>query len=90
MRNEEARIRVNTGKEGNRLGRMPGRKEIQQCPFCDAPWGECVHARLLLEWETDALEREARDGHGAHGASDNTSKREAGSMDFTANLRNSR
>lgn len=52
------------------MGRMPGRKEIQQCPFCDAPWGECVHARLLVELETDALEREAQDVHRAHGASD--------------------
>ncbi|MCY0095517.1 hypothetical protein [Hoeflea ulvae] len=33
--------------------------ESDQCPFCNAPWGECGHVQLLLEWETDALFREA-------------------------------
>lgn len=38
---------------------MPGGQEGDQCPFCNALWGECRHVRLLLEWETDALVREA-------------------------------
>ena len=38
---------------------MPGGEKGDQCPFCNALWGECIHVRLLLEWETDALVREA-------------------------------
>ena len=39
---------------------MPDQNPVDQCPFCDAPWGECSHARLLAEWEADALAREAQ------------------------------
>ncbi|WP_417425032.1 hypothetical protein [Hoeflea sp.] len=37
---------------------MPGDEIIDQCPFCNAPWGVCGHALLLAEWEADALARE--------------------------------
>ena len=44
---------------------MHRRDEVDQCPFCDAPWGQCMHVQLLLEWETEALVREAEDELGA-------------------------
>ncbi|KJS18444.1 MAG: hypothetical protein VR78_04875 [Hoeflea sp. BRH_c9] len=39
---------------------MPGYDFADQCPFCNAPWGDCLHVRLLIEWEADALMREAQ------------------------------
>lgn len=43
---------------------MPGGEDIDQCPFCNALWGECLHIRLLLEWESGALLREAEEEPG--------------------------
>lgn len=40
--------------------RMPGSVDADQCPFCNAPWGDCVHVILLMEWEAEALLREAQ------------------------------
>lgn len=42
-------------------GLMPSSNEVDQCPFCNAPWGTCLHIRLLLEWEKEALAREAQE-----------------------------
>jgi len=49
---------------------MPGEEELDTCPFCNAPWGECMHVKLLLEWETDALVREAQHELGSTAAAD--------------------
>ena len=35
--------------------------QIDLCPFCNAPWGTCVHIKILLEWEQEALAREAQE-----------------------------
>jgi hypothetical protein len=43
---------------------VSGDQHADQCPFCDAPWGDCVHAKLLAEWEAEALAREAAAGGG--------------------------
>lgn len=43
---------------------MPGSEEFDQCPFCNAFWGECMHVKLLAQWEADALEREAQEEAG--------------------------
>ncbi|WP_290892004.1 hypothetical protein, partial [Hoeflea sp.] len=55
---------------GRDEGYMPGGDEIDQCPFCNALWGECMHVKLLLQWETDALVREAREEIGSSAAPD--------------------
>ena len=39
---------------------MPKDVQSEQCPFCNAKWGECSHVNLLLEWEAEALVREAQ------------------------------
>jgi len=39
---------------------MPGSFNADQCPFCNAPWGDCPHVQLLMEWEADALLKEAQ------------------------------
>lgn len=49
---------------------MPGSDDADQCPFCNAPWGDCLHVILLMEWEADALLREARVELGASAAAD--------------------
>jgi|GEM_PF-1274392 len=49
---------------------MSGGDEIDQCPFCNALWGECLHVKMLLEWEKDALVREAQEELGSTAASD--------------------
>ena len=38
---------------------MPGSDRFDQCPFCNEPWGECSHVRLLAKWEEEALIRQA-------------------------------
>ncbi len=38
---------------------MPDFQLLDRCPFCDAIWGDCEHARLFEEWEAEAAEREA-------------------------------
>lgn len=48
---------------------MTGGEKTDQCPFCNAPWGECSHVKLLSEWEEQALLRQARRELGAQSAS---------------------
>ncbi|MDF1609525.1 hypothetical protein PZ897_15165 [Hoeflea sp. YIM 152468] len=38
---------------------MSGNTQVDQCPFCNAFWGECSHVRLLLELEHEADMRSA-------------------------------
>lgn len=47
---------------------MASSEPINQCPFCNAPWGKCSHVRLLAEWEEQALVREAERELGASSA----------------------
>ena len=49
---------------------MPGSDQLDQCPFCNAPWGTCPHVRLLAEWEEEALIREAETELGANNLDD--------------------
>jgi len=30
---------------------MSGNGEVDQCPFCNAQWGDCSHVKLLVELE---------------------------------------
>lgn len=38
---------------------MAGSHIIDTCPFCEAPWGECGHVRLLVALVKEAEAREA-------------------------------
>ncbi|MEQ8589663.1 MAG: hypothetical protein RIB70_07860 [Roseitalea porphyridii] len=38
---------------------MAGSHIIDTCPFCEAPWGECGHVRLLMAFVKEAEAREA-------------------------------
>ena len=32
---------------------MSGNGEVDQCPFCNAAWGDCQHIKLLLGLEAE-------------------------------------
>jgi hypothetical protein len=36
---------------------MSGNGEFDQCPFCNAAWGECMHVKLLSELDSEAARR---------------------------------
>lgn len=36
---------------------MSGNGKFDQCPFCNAPWGDCEHVRLLSELDNEAARR---------------------------------
>lgn len=36
---------------------MSGNGEFDQCPFCNAPWGDCEHVRLLSKLDDEAARR---------------------------------
>lgn len=38
---------------------MSGNKHVDQCPFCNAIWGDCPHVQLLMELENEAIIRAA-------------------------------
>jgi hypothetical protein len=38
---------------------LAGSNVIHTCPFCEAPWGECDHVRLLISFVKEAEAREA-------------------------------
>lgn len=36
---------------------MSGNGEVDQCPFCNAAWGDCLHVQLLAELDNEAAAR---------------------------------
>ncbi|WP_417434177.1 hypothetical protein [Hoeflea sp.] len=36
---------------------MSGDGEFDQCPFCNAAWGDCMHVKLLAELDKEAVSR---------------------------------
>jgi len=36
---------------------MSGNSEVDQCPFCNAKWGNCLHIKLLVGLEGEASAR---------------------------------
>lgn len=36
---------------------MSGNSEVDQCPFCNAAWGDCMHVKLLADLDREAASR---------------------------------
>ena len=36
---------------------MSGNGEFDQCPFCNAAWGDCMHVKLLSQLDNEAARR---------------------------------
>ncbi len=36
---------------------MSGDDEDDQCPFCNAAWGDCLHVKLLADLDNEATAR---------------------------------
>ena len=32
---------------------MPDYREVDQCPFCNAKWGDCLHVKLLADLDCE-------------------------------------
>ena len=37
---------------------MSGNGVVDQCPFCNAAWGDCLHVQLLVELDNEADARQ--------------------------------
>ena len=40
---------------------MSGSNDSDQCPFCNAVWGDCAHIKLLLALEAETSDHKAPD-----------------------------